>query len=213
MRKLFVLIAFSVLLAGCGDNQDDPPSAAATPTPTPAEAEAEHVDEDLKGYSQGVIDYYREVHTEKTGDDHIDAEIEYHQPPKPAEAGLGETITRTGTNIGVRLKVTPTRLERVDGFDVLRLKLVNDGIAVYEAPLQNAALTFPGGTATPVAAADKVAGCRHQFDPELIRLDVGRSRTGCLLFAGGSADGAQPERLQVALEVVPTTAGGIWNLG
>ena len=57
MRKLFVLIAFSVLLAGCGDNQDDPPSAAATPTPTPDEAEAEHVDEDLKGYSQCVIDY------------------------------------------------------------------------------------------------------------------------------------------------------------
>ncbi len=212
MRKLFALIAFTVLFAGCGDSQDDSPAAAATPAPTEAEAQAdEQVDPDLEGYSQGVIDYYREVHTEKTGDDHIDAEIEYHQPPKPAEAGLGETITLTGTNIGVRLKVTPTDIEKEDGYTIVRLKLVNDGIAVYEAPLQNAALTFAGGTATPVAAG-KRATCSRQFDPELIRIDVGRTRTGCLLFEGGG-DRTTPERLQLALEIVPTTAGGIWNLG
>ena len=40
-------------------------------------------------------------------------EEEYHQPPKPAEAGLGETITLTGTNIGVRLRVTVTGVKRV----------------------------------------------------------------------------------------------------
>ena len=110
MRKLFALIAFTVLLAGCGDSKDDPSPAAATPAPTEAEA---HVDEDLEGYSQGVKDYYGEVHTSTTGDDHIDVETEYHQPPKPAEAALGEPITLTGTNIGVRLKVTPTKVETV----------------------------------------------------------------------------------------------------
>jgi len=213
MRKLFALIAFTVLLAGCGDSKDDPPSAAATPAPTEAEAQAdEHVDPDLEGYSPGVIDYYREVHTEETGDDHIDAEIEYHQPPKPAEADLGETITLTGTNIGVRLKVTPTDIEQADGYTVVHLKLVNDGIAVYEAPLQNAELAFPGATATPVASSEERATCSRQFDPELIRIDVGRTRTGCLLFEGGG-DRTEPERLQLALEMVPTTAGGIWNLG
>ena len=39
-----------------------------------------------------------------------DVEEEYHQPPKPASADLGETITLTGNNIGVRLRVTPTAL-------------------------------------------------------------------------------------------------------
>lgn len=212
MRKLFVLIAFTILLAGCGDNQDETPPTAATPAPTEAEATADdHVDADLEGYSQGVIDYYREVHTEKTGDDHIDAEIEYHQPPKPAEAALGETITLTGTNIGVRLKVTPTRVEQVDGYTAVHFKLVNDGIAVYEAPLQNAAIKFANGETKPIAT-DTRATCSRRFDPELIRIDVGRTRTGCLLFEGGG-DGVEPERLQLALEVVPTTAGGIWNLG
>ena len=37
-----------------------------------------------------------------------------------------------------------------------------------------------------------------------------RSRKGCLLFPR-SGD-KLPERFQLALEVVPTDAGGIWNL-
>ena len=40
-------------------------------------------------------------------------EAEYHQPPKPAEAKLGETITLTATNIGVRLDVTATKVEEL----------------------------------------------------------------------------------------------------
>jgi hypothetical protein len=207
MRKLYVLIALTVLLAGCGDDKDDTPPAAATAAPT--EAAERPVDPDLAGYSQGVIDYYVEVHNEPTGDEDTDIETEYHQPPKPAEAGLGETITLTGTNIGVRLKVTVTAVERVDQYLAVRLKLANDGIAVYEAPLQNAALTLAGGETKPVVTGAR-ATCTRNFDPELLRLDVGRSRSGCLLFEAD--DRAQPERFQLALEIVPTTAGGIWNL-
>ena len=49
------------------------------------------------------------------------------------------------------------------------------------------------------------------MDEDPWRNDVGRTKTGCLLFP---AHGDMlPERFQLALEIVPTTAGGIWNLG
>src|SRR5687767_14730614 len=98
MRKLFVIAL--LLLAGCGDKE-----TATTPAPTPtATEEAEH---ELEGYSQGVKDYYGGAH-EHADDEAGNVEAEYHQPPKPAEAGLGETIELTGTEIGVRFDVTVT---------------------------------------------------------------------------------------------------------
>ena len=89
------------LLAGCGGDK----KSRGPPTPT-ATRRRRDADErpDLAGYSQGVKDYYVEIHNEPTGDAETDVETEYHQPPRPAEAGLGETITLTGTNIGIRLR-------------------------------------------------------------------------------------------------------------
>ena len=65
-----------------------------------------------------------------------DVEAEYHQPPKPAEAGLGETITLTGTNIGVRLRVTVTGVKRVSSYLAVELALENTGIANHEGVLR-----------------------------------------------------------------------------
>ena len=86
------------------DKQAEPAADAPPPPRRPRRRRRE--DPDLAGYSQGVKDYYVEIHNEPTGDAETDVETEYHQPPRPAEAGLGEPITLTGTNIGIRQKVT-----------------------------------------------------------------------------------------------------------
>ncbi len=200
MRKLSALIVFAALLVGCGDKQEE------APAPSPAQAEATP-DQDLEGYPEGVKKYYGEVHSEPTGDEAADVEAEYHQPPKPAEAALGETITLTGTNIGIRQRVTVTAVDDLAEYTAVRLKLENTGITVYEAPLRNAALTFADGEPQP-PAHDAKASCNRNFDTESLRIDVGASARGCLLFPRGE----QPERFQLALEIVPTDAGGIWNL-
>lgn len=202
----------AVLLAGCGEKKqaETPPPPAATPEATATSAATRAPDPDLAGYSQSVKDYYVEIYNEPTGDEETDIETEYHQPPRPAEAGLGETVTLTGTNIGIRLKATVTTVERVGSYTAVHLKLRNTGITVYEAPLQNAAVTYPGGEPLPVAKGER-ASCSNNFDSDTLRIDVARSRTGCLLFP---TDGRRtPERFQLALEIVPATAGGIWNLG
>ena len=195
MRKLMALALFAGLLAGCGEQTAaDPPRA--TPQAT-----------GLEGYTQGVKDYYRDVHGESTGDD---VEAEYHQPPRPAAAGLGEPITLTGTNIGIRMRVTVTKVESVSSFTAVGLELENTGITNYEAPLRNAALTNSGGGAPEPVADGARAKCSNGFDADTLFIEVGASKAGCLLFR--RAAGATPERLQLALEIVPTEAGGIWNL-
>jgi hypothetical protein len=209
MRKLLGTVLLAVLLAGCGEKKQaatTTPEAKATATATATKRE----DPDLAGYSQGVKDYYVEIHNEPTGDAETDIETEYHQPPRPAQAGLGETITLTGTNIGIRLRATVTKVERVGSHTAVHVKLRNTGITVYEAPLQNAAVTFPGGAPVPVDKGAR-ASCSNNFDSDTLRIDVARSRTGCLLFKAGGRE--QPQRFQLALEIVPTEAGGIWNLG
>ena len=123
---------------------------------------------------------------------------------------MGETIELTGTEIGVRFDVTVTDVKPVDDdLMAVYLKLVNTGITVYERPLEQASITYPGEDPTPLDK-DASAECSNGFD-DILRIDVGRSRSGCLLFPR-SGD-AMPERVQLALEVVPTDAGGIWNLG
>jgi hypothetical protein len=47
-------------------------------------------------------------------------------------------------------------------------------------------------------------------EAETLRLDVARKTSGCLLFEARGSE--RPERFQLALEIVPTEAGGIWNL-
>jgi hypothetical protein len=200
MRKLILLSAVLALLAGCGGSSDDPPSAS---TPTPAATEEET--HDLEGYSQGVKDYYGGAHEHAEGD----VEAEYHQPPKPAEAGLGETITLTGTNIGVRFDVTVTEVEPAsDDLMAVSLKMLSTGITIYDSPLDHATVTYPGGEPVGVAAGES-AECSNGFD-EPLRIEVGDEISGCLLFPTSGDD--LPERFQLALEVVPVEAGGIWNL-
>jgi hypothetical protein len=196
MHKWVGTIALAALLAGCGESE---------PAPTPAPRAT-----GLEGYSQGVRDYYVAVHPVPPDDSHAAVEAEYHQPPKPAEAGVGEAITLTGTNIGVRLRATVKRVRDAGAYTAVDLALENTGITVYEAPLRQAALTLPDGRTVPLEPGAR-AGCSHGLDAERVRIDVGKKRTGCLLFprAGDEA----PERLQLALEIVPTEAGGIWNLG
>jgi hypothetical protein len=209
MKTLFVVAALAVLLAGCGgDKKAADTTPTATPTPT---APARHADPDLAGYSQGVKDYYVEIHNEPTGDAETDIETEYHQPPRPAEARLGEPITLTGTNIGIRLQVTPTKVETVGDHVAVHLKLENTGITVYEAPLRQAALSYGDAAPVPVDIGASAA-CSNGFEAETLRLDVGRKTTGCLLFPAPDGD-EEPTRFQLALEIVPTDAGGIWNLG
>ena len=105
MRKLMFVLLAVLAFAGCGGKES--PKATLTATPTTAAEDG--------GYSQGVKDFYgdADAHPEAEAGSTEDVEAEYHQPPKPAEAGLGETITLTGTNIGVRLRVTVTGVKRV----------------------------------------------------------------------------------------------------
>jgi hypothetical protein len=207
MRSSFAVAALALLmLAGCGSQKRAEPTPTATATPAPTRAE----DPDLAGYSQGVKDYYVEIHDEPTGDAETDVEIEYHQPPRPAEAGLGEAITLTGTNIGIRQKVTVTKVGRAGDYTAVHLKLENTGIAVYEAPLRNATVTYADGD--PVGVEEGAgAKCSKGMDSDTWRNDVGRTKTGCLLFPAHGE--LPPERFQLALEIVPASAGGIWNLG
>ncbi len=210
MRKLLGTLLLGALLAGCGDGkQADTPTPTATATATAA-ATVRPEDPDLAGYSQGVKDFYVEIHNDPTGDPQTDIETEYFQPPRPAEAGLGGTITLTGINIGIRMEATVTKVAKTGSHMAVHVTLKSTGIAVYEAPLQHASVTYPGGQPLPVAEGAR-ASCSNGFEKDPLRIDVGRTRKGCLLFP---LDGdKQPERFQMALEIVPTEAGGIWNLG
>ena len=210
MRKWLGAIVLTVVLMGCGDKQ----RAEAPPAATPAEREAEH---DLEGYSQGVKDYYGRPHTheedEGGGGFGQDSEEEYHQPPMPAEAGEGETITLTGTNLGIRLRVTVTGVERVTvgsrRYTAVELKLENTGPSVFEDSFRQAVVDYDGGRQAHVVLGRR-AKCSRGFEGVMRITDQAPAR-GCLLFElPGSAT---PERFRLALEQVPVTAGGIWNLG
>lgn len=198
MRKLMFVLLAVLALAGCGGQA----SPKATPTPG---ADG--------GYSQGVKDYYggeADTHPEAEAGSIEDVEAEYHQPPHPAEAGMGETITLTGTNIGVRLRVTVTGVERVDDHQAVELELESTGITNYEGEFTHAAVTYGDGTTQPVAKGAS-APCSNTLDLPTVSIAVGAKTTGCLLFPTSGSE--SPTRFQLALETVPIEAGGIWNLG
>ena len=87
---------------------------------------------------------------------------------------------------------------RVGGkpYTAVDVRLENTGITVYQGELRAAQLINGDGTTQRVAEAS--AACSHGLDADF-RIDVSRSRRGCLLFA---AD-ADATRLQLALETVP----------
>jgi hypothetical protein len=217
MRKSMVVMAVvAVLVAGCGSG-DSPPSAA-TVTPEPAEATptpavtAEPFEE---GHSRAVREFYGGG--EAPVPPGSDVEAEYHQPPRPARGAIGDTITLTGTNIGVRLDTTvaglvdpaeaakpPRAGNRYVGVD---LRLASTGIAIHDSPLESARLRYDGGAAKPVLGVE--ADCSHGFDAT-VRIEVGAKTSGCLLFQ--VPEGAEPSELVLALEQVPFAAGGRWRL-
>ena len=214
MLKLLGAIAVAALVAGCGSSDPAPSAATAPPTATPEpEPETEqHVFD--KGHSRAVREYYR--HT--GGDAQGNIEAEYHQPPKPATGGIGDTITLTGTSIGLRIRVTLTGL--VDPatpprpprggtrYVGAKRSLRNTGITKLEAPFTNASLSFRGGRRARLASGVK-AGCSNGLH-EVVELDVSRRTRGCVLFQVPA--GERPRQLQLALEQVPAEAGGRWHL-
>lgn len=208
MRKLLTGALLALLLGACGDSGGAPEPRTTTPTPAATTAADEH---DLDGYSDGVKAYYgSDAHPEAEPGSIEDVETEYHQPPKPAEAKLGETITLTGSNIGVRLDVTVKDVRRVAEYLAVDLEFDSTGITNYEAAFENAAVTFPDGASEKVIP-DATAKCSKDITVPTTFIPVGKKAAGCLLFPPSGAE--LPERLQFALETVPVEAGGIWNLG
>src|SRR3954447_8223920 len=201
LLTVFLLV---VAIAGCGSSDSKPPAA----TPTAARTPKPVATADLSGYPEGVRKYYQGIPAEPPADPELATEAEYNRPPDPAETKIPGTITLTGVNTGVRLKVKVTGVDRVGSHIAVNLHIVNDGIAVYEGALANAAVTYADGKALPTAKHAR-AKCTHRTEP-VMRLDVSRQADGCLLFPAKGDE--KPERFQLALETVPTEAGGIWNL-
>src|SRR3954452_8581860 len=98
---LLTITVLAAALAGCGSSSTQPP--ASTPTPTRTAKAVATVD--LSGYSDGVQKFYEGIPLLPPDDPEEATEAEYNKPPDPAEAKVGGTITLTGVNIGVRLKV------------------------------------------------------------------------------------------------------------
>ena len=196
MRKLMFAALAALAFAACG-GEDSPKT-----TPTT---------EDAGGYSQGVMDYYGDgdAHPEAEAGSIEDVESEYHQPPKPAEAGLGETITLTGSNIGVRMRVTVTGVERVSSYQAVELEFESTGITNYDGPISSAALTYGDGEPQPLVEG-ATASCSGDLGVPSIFIPTGGKASGCLLFPPSQS--GEPERFQLALEAVPVEAGGIWDL-
>jgi hypothetical protein len=204
MRKAVPFLALLAVFAACGDSK--PP--ASTPTATVAADRPA-----LAGYSAGVRKYYSGANLEAADQPDADAEEKFFQPPRPARARLGEKIRLTGSNIGVQVDVTPTAVKTVTAggkrYTAVELEIDNNagGITVYDGELRMAALTSGGKPASAVWGVK--APCSHTFDSH-VRIDVSAKQTGCLLFPKTDAE---PEQLQLAVESVPTDAGGIWTIG
>src|SRR4051812_18064368 len=110
MHKAVLILVLVALVAGCGDDKPEP-----TPTPSvTTTATAAPTGDPLAGYSEGVRKYYAGADLAAPDDPNADPEVKYFQPPRPANAGLGETIRLTGSNIGVQVDVTATGVKQVE---------------------------------------------------------------------------------------------------
>jgi hypothetical protein len=223
MRKSTGLIGvLAVLMTGRGSNDAEKSAAkaaaeatatpettaTATPTPTPQPFE--------KGHSRAVRRFYGGGAAPVPP--WAGVEAEYHQPPRPATGEIGDTITLTGTNIGVRLRTTvaglvdPVRATESPGSGMryvgVRLRLRSTGIAVHDSPLENARLRYAGGAAKPLLGVE--AGCSNGFDGATVRIDDSAPARGCVLFE--LPENAEPREFVLALETVPPAAGGRWRL-
>jgi hypothetical protein len=205
-----VLLALLLALSAAACGADEPAPTAATPTPPPAEpAQEPHVDFE-PGHSKAVRDYYGEVHNHPAPDSEdgitLDSEEEYRQPPHPAAGGIGDTITLTGSNLGVRMEATVTGVATSGRFTTVGLRLANTGIAIFDSQIKSAVLVDADGRRARVKAG-VTAPCSKGFQDPLW-IDVGAERSGCLVFART----ARPAELRFALEQVPVEAGGKWTL-
>jgi hypothetical protein len=200
---LALLLAWT---AACGSGEPAP--TAATPAAEHAEEEP-HVDFE-PGHSEAVRDYYGDIHVHAAPEESdgitLDSEEEYRQPPRPASGGIGDTITLTGTNLGVRMDVTVTGVETGDRFTTVGLGLANTGIAIFDAQIKSAVLVGADGKRARVKPGVKAACSKGFQDP--LWIDVGEERSGCIVFARTD----RPTELRFALEQVPADAGGKWEL-
>ena len=217
LKVLGAIAVLAVLAAGCGSGDDQEPAAAATPVATPApatspEPAADAVDAYEPGHSRAVREYYGDVRSPEEG-----VEAEYRQPPRPATGGIGDTISLTGTNIGVRMDTTVTGLidpapaarQPRDGMRYVGVgvRLESTGMAILDDVLNDGLLRYGGGKARAVTGVK--ARCSNGFQ-RIIRIDVGDDARGCMLFQVPSS--ARPRTFQLALEHVPAEAGGRWRL-
>jgi hypothetical protein len=159
------------LIAGCGTTAAE--VAPQEHTPAPARSTPAPHSDDYHHY------YGAEAITAPVGDQHIDVEIEYHQPPRPAKTEAGKSIVLTATNIGVRLKVKLEKIGVVGRYTAVHLSLENTGMTVHDDAFRIATLSYDNGRTVAVKAT-KLA-CSKGFD-DVVRLDVARHRTGCLAF-------------------------------
>src|SRR4051794_13396031 len=104
MRTLIAITLLAAAVGGCGSSSNEKPAppAPAKSTPVPVATA------DLSGYSKGVKTFYAGIPAEPPEDPELATEAEYHQPPRPAEARMGDAITATGSNDGGRLGGTGT---------------------------------------------------------------------------------------------------------
>jgi hypothetical protein len=216
LKVLGAIAVVAALAAGCGSGDDQEPAAARTTVAAPAptaspEPETGHGFE--KGHSRAVREYYGDVHGPEAG-----IEGEYHQPPSPATGSIGDTITLTGSNIGVRFDVTVTGL--IDPATTARrpregmryvgvgLQMISTGITILDDELNDGLLRYGARGRAPAVLGVK-AGCSNGFQ-RVIRIEVGLAEQGCMLFELPSS--ARPRQFQLALEQVPAQAGGRWRL-
>ena len=184
MAKLIAIAVLAAFVCGCGSKEKNQASAAAAPTPEPTLWEGD-----------------------------TDVEEEYDQPPKPASGDIGDTITLTGSNVGVRMRVTVTGLVDRTGpgrrYLGVKLRMRSNGIAVYESELRSAVVRYADGHRARAAFGVKAA-CSNGFQRHM-RLDNPGRAAGCVLFR--RSGGAKPKTMRLALETVPASEGGLWRLG
>jgi len=210
---VFVSIAVLAALAGgCGSDEPEP-SGGPEPASTPEQVKAEtHGFE--KGHSAAIRKYYGDVHEHGAEGD---VEAEYHQPPRPAKGAIGDTITLTGSNIGVRMKVKVTGVvdpaeasppaSAGNRYVAVKLGMRSTGIAVLDGELRSGLLSYDGGRAEVAFGVE--ADCSNGFQAG-VRIDDTAPKSGCLVFE--IPESARPREVQFALEQVPAEVGGRWRL-